>query len=98
MTYFYPCPACRERPRVGSIVTDEGPRPCARCWCALVIGRDMADLERRWNCLYCANDPATVEDEPANTLPTPHQTGKEGERWPRSASTPHTWPSRSRPG
>lgn len=63
MTYFYPCPACRERPRVGSIVTDEGPRPCARCWCALVIGRDMADLERRWNGLYCANGPAAVEDE-----------------------------------
>ncbi|MBR6204649.1 MAG: hypothetical protein IKQ60_06350 [Candidatus Methanomethylophilaceae archaeon] len=55
---FHPCPVCGQEPVVDVL---RGGLSCA-CWCCRAYGRDLAELARAWNGLYCANDPATVAD------------------------------------
>ena len=59
---LYPCPVCGQEPTVGRASSPDVMWR-AECWCSLAYGRTEAELERLWNRLYCANDPATAEDD-----------------------------------
>ena len=59
---LYPCPRCGQEPEVARIEADGVPLWRAVCWCTFAIGMSEDDLERRWNGLYCANDPADGRD------------------------------------
>lgn len=59
---LYPCPVCKAEPETGTELWETGRVCVARCLCSMAVGRSWEDLRRRWNGLYCSNDPATVED------------------------------------
>lgn len=59
MTDPYPCPICKADP---VFVRSSDGTMMLKCWCNAVQGKTVAEVLRRWNGLYCANDPATVED------------------------------------
>lgn len=59
---FYACPICGQEPEVALVELDGIPMWRARCWCAMALGPTEKDLERRWNGLYCANEPADGRD------------------------------------
>lgn len=59
---LYPCPYCGQRPVVKRVLGAEFVKWRAECWCAMAVGKSEEDLERRWNDLYCANDPADGRD------------------------------------
>lgn len=56
------CPVCGRAPEVGRFDSEGVEMWRAECWCTLVVGTDADDLRRRWDDLYCADDPATAED------------------------------------
>ena len=56
---LHPCPVCGKEPTI----IEWGDMLMAFCWCGhKVRAGDRDALRHRWNDLYCANDPATVED------------------------------------
>lgn len=57
-----PCPVCGRSPEAVRFMDKGVEMWRAECWCTLVVGTDEDDLRRRWDDLYCADDPATVED------------------------------------
>lgn len=56
------CPVCGKAPEVGRFDSEGVEMWRAECWCTLVVGTGADDLRRRWDDLYCADDPATAED------------------------------------
>ena len=59
---LYPCPYCGQKPDVKRTLGRGGVEWTAECWCAVAYAKDEEELRHRWNDLYCADDPATVED------------------------------------
>lgn len=59
---FYACPICGKEPEIRCFDELDCVYWRARCWCTTEIGKSEDDLRRRWNNLYCSNDPATGRD------------------------------------
>lgn len=59
---LYACPVCKAEPECGAEQWETGTAYVARCLCGMAVGRSWADLEYRWNRLFCSNGPADGRD------------------------------------